>query len=45
MSCLKKDIIELETSNKGFKNQLQQQRDEIAQITVWLKIEINSGKN
>ena len=44
ISHLKEYITELETSNEGPESQLQQQRDEIAKITEWLKTDIDSSK-
>ena len=44
ISRLKEYITELETSNEGPESQLQQQRDEIAKITEWLKTDIDSSK-
>merc|ERR1711957_281393 len=43
ISCLKKDIKELETSKEGFGKQSQQQRDETAELSVRLKTMIDSG--
>ena len=43
ISCLKEDIKELETSKEVFDKQLLEQRDEIGELTVKLKAEIDSG--
>ena len=45
ISCLKEEIKEVETSKQDFEKQLQQQRDGISKITVWLNTEINAGNN
>merc|ERR1711957_935343 len=43
ITCLKEDIKTLEISKEDFNKQLLEQRDEIAELTVKLKTEIDSG--
>merc|ERR1711957_832052 len=43
ISCLKVNIKELETSKEVFNKQLLQQRDETTELSVRLKMEIDSG--
>merc|ERR1712161_67416 len=43
ITCLKEDIKTLEISKEDFNKQLLEQRDETAELTVKLKMEIDSG--